>query len=132
MVRLLLYGVSAANLHKQQHVQNTLARVVTGTNKHDRISRPVLQALHWLQVNFRIMYKIAILMYKAIWTRQPWYLSEHIQPLARSCNFRSSGTDFLHISDSNLAPTNIARHALSLLWLSQSGTAYRSTLSHSR
>ena len=40
----LLYRVSAANLHKLQHVQNTWARAVAGTKKCDHIT-PVLQAL---------------------------------------------------------------------------------------
>ena len=59
----LLYGVSAANLNKLQRVQNTLARVITGTKNRDHMTL-VLQALHWLLVNFRITYKITILMCK--------------------------------------------------------------------
>ena len=78
----LLYGVSAANLYKLQRSQNTLARVVAGTKKRDHIT-PVLQALHWLPVPFRITYTIAILTYKVKLTRKTEYLSEYIQPLVR-------------------------------------------------
>ena len=109
----LLYGVSAANLHKVHHVQNTVVRVVTGTKKRDRIT-PVLQALHWLPVNFIITCKITILTYKVKLIRQPEYLLEYIQSLVRSRNLRSSGT--LYIPDSNLAPTKfllLSRRAFS-------------------
>ena len=44
---LLLYGLSAANLHKPQRVQNTLAFIITGTKKCDHVIL-VLQALHWI------------------------------------------------------------------------------------
>ena len=43
----LLVGIPEANLDKLQRVQNTLARVVTGTRRRDHIS-PVLADLHCL------------------------------------------------------------------------------------
>ena len=49
--------------YKLQIVHNTLARIITGTKQRYLIML-VLQALHWLPVNFRITYKIAILKYK--------------------------------------------------------------------
>ena len=140
----LLYGVSSANLRKLQRVQNTLARVATGSIKRDHIML-VLQALHRLPVNFRITYKIAILTNKVKQSRQPKYLSEYIQPLVRSRYLRlsdyiqplvrsrylrlsdyiqplvrsrylrSSGTDLLYIHDSNLAPTNISCYTFSFV-----------------
>ena len=100
----LLYEVSAANLHKLQRVQNTVARVVTGTKNRDH-TMPVLQGLRWLPATSRITYKIAILTYKVKLTRQQEYLLQYIQPLVRSRNLRSSVTDLLYILDSNLAPT---------------------------
>ena len=45
----LLYGISDGLLSKLQTVQNTAARVVTGTRKFDHIT-PVLHQLHWLPV----------------------------------------------------------------------------------
>ena len=51
----LLYGVSDSLLAKLQTVQNTAARVITGTRKFDHII-PVLRDLHWLPVvKFRVM-----------------------------------------------------------------------------
>ena len=92
---LLLCEVSVANLHNLQGVLNTLARLVTGIKHRDHIT-PVLQALHWLPLTFRITYKIAILTYKASLTRQPECLSEYIQTLVRTRNLRSSGTDTIY------------------------------------
>ena len=34
----VLYATSAANLHKLQHIQNSLARIVTGIYKHEHSS----------------------------------------------------------------------------------------------
>ena len=48
----LLIGISETNLDKLQHVQNTLARVVTETRRRDHIS-PVLADLHWLPIVLR-------------------------------------------------------------------------------
>jgi len=49
----VLYATSAANLHKLQRIQNSLARIVAGTYKHEHIT-PVLAKLHCfeLSVNF--------------------------------------------------------------------------------
>uniref|UniRef100_A0A3B1JQW8 Reverse transcriptase domain-containing protein n=1 Tax=Astyanax mexicanus TaxID=7994 RepID=A0A3B1JQW8_ASTMX len=58
----LLSGCSGSNLNKLQLVQNAAARVLTKTRKFDHIS-PVLSALHWLPVKFRIDYKILLLTY---------------------------------------------------------------------
>jgi len=53
----LLYGISAANIAKLQSFQNTLARVLTTTCRHDHIS-PVLSSLHWLPISQRIIFKL--------------------------------------------------------------------------
>jgi len=49
----LLYGITKENTNKLQLVQNSLARLVTGTRKFDHIT-PVLAKLHWLPVSYRI------------------------------------------------------------------------------
>ena len=73
----LLYVTTHGNIHKLQLVQNSLARLVTGTRKFDHIS-PVLAKLHWLPVSYRITYKIAVLTHKTLSTSQPGYLSSSI------------------------------------------------------
>ena len=45
----LLYGVPMTTLKKLQTVQNTAARLISKTARHDHIS-PALKDLHWLPV----------------------------------------------------------------------------------
>ena len=73
----ILVGISEANLDKLQVVQNTLARVVTGSRRRDHIS-PVLADLHWLPIRARITYKVATLVFKILDVKQPTYLAELI------------------------------------------------------
>ena len=71
----LLYGLPAYQLAKLQVLQNTAARVVSLTRKYDHIT-PVLQSLHWLPVKFRIVFKVLLLVYKALNGMAPPYLSD--------------------------------------------------------
>ena len=116
----LLYGTTHGNIHKLQLVQNSLARLVTGTRKFDHIS-PVLAKLHWLPVSYRITYKIAVLTHKTLSTSQPGYLSSSIHRrhlpdtvvTTRSAtlnhltlpNIRNFRSDFSRRGFSNCAPT---------------------------
>jgi len=74
----LLYGMTDCNVNKLQRVQNSLARLVTNLNSRCHIT-PVLLELHWLPVNARIDYKVALLTYKALTTGRPTYLSELLE-----------------------------------------------------
>jgi len=67
----LLYGISDGLLTKLQTVQNAAARVVTGTRKFDHIT-PVLRQLHWLPVRQRIIFKLAMMVFKCIRRLAPW------------------------------------------------------------
>ena len=73
----LLSGIPDYKCDKLQRIQNTAARIVTRTKKRDHIS-PVLCKLHWLPVQFRIHYKIALLVYRIFHNLAPDYLSELI------------------------------------------------------
>ena len=74
----VLYGTSKSNIQKLQHVQNTLARIVTGTKRTEHIT-PVLARLHWLPLTMRIEYKLALTTFKVITTEQPGYLHDLIK-----------------------------------------------------
>ena len=74
----VLYGTSKSNIQKLQRLQNSLARVVTGTRRSDRI-QPVLARLHWLNIADRITYKVALLMYKVVTSQKPEYLFDLIR-----------------------------------------------------
>ncbi|XP_064633682.1 uncharacterized protein LOC135491641 [Lineus longissimus] len=73
-----------------QRVQNTAARIVTGTPRHEHIS-PVLKQLHWLPVGKRIQFKTLVLAFRCLHGQAPRYLSDMInvdkpQRLLRSEN----------------------------------------------
>ena len=61
----LLTGTSVSNLTRRQHVQNTLARVVTQKPRFCLIT-PVLPDLHWLPVRHRINFKIAMVTFRVL------------------------------------------------------------------
>jgi len=56
----LLYGIFDYNINRLQRIQNSAARIVTNTRKHDHIT-PILQKLHWLLVRQRIYFKILLI-----------------------------------------------------------------------
>jgi hypothetical protein len=90
----LLYGASAHNIQRLQRVQNTLARVVTGTKRRDHI-RPVLRDLHWLPVAQRIEYKVALITHKVLSTGQPQYLRNLATEYKPTRQLRSEGQRLL-------------------------------------
>ena len=55
----LYHGLSQSTLHRLQMVQNSAARLLTGTRRRDHIT-PVLAKLHWLPVKYRIDFKILL------------------------------------------------------------------------
>ena len=63
--------------NRLQLIQNTLARVVSKSKRHDHIT-PTLQSLHWLKMSERVKFKIASITYNLLHTSQPEYLSKLI------------------------------------------------------
>ena len=70
----LLYDIGDGLVKKLQAVQNSAARVVTGTRKYDHIT-PVLRDLHWLPVRHRIDFKVTMSVFKCIDGLAPQYLA---------------------------------------------------------
>ena len=62
---ILLSGLQQEQVRKLQYVQNSAARLLTGTCKHERIT-PVLRDLHWLPVHERIRFKILLRTFKCL------------------------------------------------------------------
>ena len=58
-----------------------LERIITGVRKYDHIT-PVLKVLHWLKIDERIEYKIALHMYKCLSNEGPAYLTRDPVPVA--------------------------------------------------
>ena len=52
-----LYGLPTVHLGKLQRVQNSDARIICNISRYDHVT-PVLYALRWLPIRFRISFKI--------------------------------------------------------------------------
>jgi len=61
----LLYGLPTYMINKLQTIQNAAARIVTFTKKTEHIT-PVLLKLHWLPVQYRIIFNVLLLVYKGL------------------------------------------------------------------
>jgi hypothetical protein len=101
----LLSGVADSQLQRLQSVQNAAARVVSGTRRYDHIS-PVLEALHWLPVRQRIIFKTAVMVWKCLHDEAPVYLAELCVPAASLSgrrNLRSASTGILCVPSASLS-----------------------------
>ena len=67
----LLSGVLAYQVTMLQVLQNTAASIISFTRKKDHIT-PVLKSLHWLPVNYEIIFKILLLVIKVLNTSVTW------------------------------------------------------------
>ena len=90
----LLAACPKNSLKSFQLVQNAAARLLTGTNRREHIT-PVLQALHWLPVEFRIRFKILLLTYKTINGLGPSYLRDDLVPYQPNRTLRSQNAGLL-------------------------------------
>jgi hypothetical protein len=93
----LLVGVSGDKLNRLHSVQNAAARMVTGTRKYDHIT-PVLCSLHWLPIHQRVVYKVAMLVYKCLHGVAPSYLAECCRPVSTipgRCHLRTADAGVL-------------------------------------
>ena len=91
---ILLSGLRQDQVQKLQYVQNSAARLLTGSCKHKHIT-PVLRNLHWLPVHERIHFKILLMTFKCLNQLVPPYLSDlliHYLPLRA---LRSSDKELL-------------------------------------
>ena len=74
MAHPIWYGLPQEQLNRLQRIQNIAARVVTLSNKSCHIT-PVSKDLHWLPIHYRIVYKILLIVYKAVNDLSPLYIS---------------------------------------------------------
>jgi len=74
----ILAGLPDATVRPLQRVQNSAACLITGVSKHEHIT-PVLHQLHWLPVEYRIKYKLGVLMHHIHRRQCPDYLGDIVQ-----------------------------------------------------
>ena len=72
--KAILYGLPKVLFNCLQLVQNRAAHIVTFTRRYEHVI-PSLTDLHWLPVEYRIIYKTLLLVYKAINGFSPSYIS---------------------------------------------------------
>lgn len=92
----VLLGYPQTLLQKLQRVQNSAARMLTGTSRYQHIT-PVLYDLHWLPVVQRIHFKVAVLLFKSKNHLAPIYLEELVQPYVSTRTLRSSDSELLRV-----------------------------------
>lgn len=97
----LYVGLPQSSLRRLHLVQNAAPRLLTGTRKHEHIT-PVLASLHWLPVNFRINFKILLIVFKILNRLAPRYLCELIQVHTPVRALRSATQMILKIPRSRL------------------------------
>ena len=93
----LLFGIPQYQLQRLQRVLNAAARVTCLIPRCAHIT-PVLMHLHWLPVKFRVDFKIALLVYKALHGMAPGYIMELLLEKPNCCyQLRSDDQGLLFI-----------------------------------
>ena len=87
----MLHGAPSYSIKKLQRIQNNAARIVLEAPRRSHAS-PLLRTLHWLPVQQRIEYKVALLTFKVCSTLTPSYLRLLIQDREHGRNVRSTTT----------------------------------------
>jgi len=94
----VLHGAPSGTVRKLQRVQNNAARIVHQAPRRSH-AHSLLKDLHWLPVEQRSIFKLAVLTIKIRQTSAPAYLRRHIRA---SCSgtrsLRSSAVPLLDVS----------------------------------
>ncbi len=90
----LYYGVDARALMRLQKIQNAAARMIKSAKKYESVT-PLLISLKWLPVRIIIIYKILVLVFKALHNLAPVYLSGLVAIYTPSRSLRSENQQLL-------------------------------------
>jgi hypothetical protein len=77
----VLGGLPSTSIKALQLVQNAAARTILKLNYRSPIT-PALRELHWLPIEYRIQFKLCVMMHLSHTGRSPQYISEMLQPVA--------------------------------------------------
>jgi hypothetical protein len=91
----LLYGIPQHRLQKLQLIQNNAARLILRKRASDHVT-PMLKELHWLPLEYRIMFKILLVTFKSLNGIAPAYISDLIKPYMPQRSLRSENLHLLH------------------------------------
>jgi len=90
----VLHGAPSSTIQQLQGFQYKAARIVLQAPRRSDVNS-LLQTLHWLPVEQRINYKLAVLTFKTQQTSSPQYLNQHISLRNSARNTRSSSVPLL-------------------------------------
>ncbi len=86
----LYFSIAKSQISWLQVVQNSAARFLKGCKKFDHAT-PLMRSLHWLPVQYRIEFKILLLVYKSLNNQALSYLSDLLHPYTPARGLRSEG-----------------------------------------
>jgi hypothetical protein len=114
---VLLYGLPKCLLGRLQRVQNSAARLISRSRKHDHIT-PVLINLHWLPVEFRVQYKVLLYTYKWSQGTVPDYIKDLAEQHEHRRTLRSNSKFLLSVPRSRTITygNRSFRKAAATLW----------------
>jgi hypothetical protein len=92
----ILHGSPKSSIAVLQRTQNSLARVVLQQPKYSSAT-PLLHSLHWLPIEQRIQFKLAVITYKVRSTKTPAYLHSVLSERVLSRTLRSSSKPLLDV-----------------------------------
>ena len=101
LAKSIYYGLPKHLLNRLRLIQNTAPRIVTLSKRFDHIT-PILFKLHWLPLNYRIHFKIFLLVYKCLNGLAPTYLPELLRYTNGLRLLRSSCQNFLALPRTRL------------------------------
>ena len=88
-------------MDRLQVVQNAAANLLTRSSKRSHVT-PILSALHWLPIQFRIQFKVMVITYRTRHGQAPAYIGDLLQPYVTSRSLRSSGQGLLFVPRTRL------------------------------
>ena len=92
----LLIGLPRCLTNRIQHCKNVAARMVTCEKGACHIT-PILGALHWLPVLYRVQFKILLHVYRALHDMSPAYISELLHSYTPDRCLRSADSYLLQV-----------------------------------
>jgi len=87
---VMFTGLPRYDLNRLQAVQNAAVRLIAGARKFYHVT-PLLRERHWLPVEQRITFKLAVMTYKCVHGTTADYLADYIRPpLSATANVYST------------------------------------------